>query len=70
MLDVFTDDLSYAVSVYDAGQVRPHAEKCRDGKCVSFIHCFYGRPRLDGGVPLPICAQHILRRLERREEVK
>ena len=69
-MDVFEDDLQFAVSMYTAEQVRPHAEACLSGRCTSFIHCFYGRPRKDAGVPMPVCARSILRLLEPREGVK
>lgn len=67
-MDVFEDDLSFAASVYTVEQVQPRAEKCLAGRCKSYVHCFYGRPRKDGSVPFPVCARSIMQRLEQQQK--
>lgn len=51
------DDLDYAVKMYTAEQLKPHAEACAAGKCVSYVHCMLGRPR--GGYAMPVCSRSI-----------
>lgn len=67
---VHEDDLVYAADIYNVEQVKPHAEACAAGRCSSYIHCFFGRPRGDNGTPLPVCAQSILAMLEAAREIQ
>jgi hypothetical protein len=58
------EDLEYSVRVYGEEQVREHAEACRAGRCRSYLHCFFGKPREDMTPPDPVCACRILEAME------
>lgn len=66
-------EVAYGARIYNRAQLEPHAAACREGKCRSCVHCFFGIPRSQANgpnPPNPVCAARIVEEIDRRSERK